>query len=294
MILEIFISFYKVMMCWVVGKTPPFPPASSSIPQTPLRPSNPLARAAPPLGPPPVPREILIHRSRGCSSNPPADAPSLLPRQPALCPPYPSLTPHTHPELPPLQPPPLGSVCLSIRLSICLSKPPLCVQNILIFSEAREKKKKKQQKKLVIIVVCKKNVFFFLKNEKKGWWKAICCHELLISWRGAVATLADEWLMATCCHRQSFLAGVGSDWTSTAIGWRVRRILKRPMLLLAANLRLLIGLWHKGKLHFFCSCCCCGVCVFFSSPFSIDCRFCNFNIPQTPRWNTLVGPNIAV
>lgn len=37
------------------------------------------------LGPPPASGEILIHRSHGCSSNPPADAPSLLPRQPATC-----------------------------------------------------------------------------------------------------------------------------------------------------------------------------------------------------------------
>lgn len=34
-----------------------------------------------PFGPPLASGEILIHRSHGCSSNPPTDAPSLLPRQ---------------------------------------------------------------------------------------------------------------------------------------------------------------------------------------------------------------------
>lgn len=45
----------------------------------------PVGTAAALLGPPPASGEILIHRSHGCSSNPPADAPSLLPRQPATC-----------------------------------------------------------------------------------------------------------------------------------------------------------------------------------------------------------------
>lgn len=43
----------------------------------------PAGAAAAPLGLPPASGEILIHRSHGCSSNPPADAPFLLPRQPA-------------------------------------------------------------------------------------------------------------------------------------------------------------------------------------------------------------------
>lgn len=41
----------------------------------------------------------------------------------------------------------------------------------------------------------------------------------------------------------------------------------------AAALLLLIGLQHKGKLHF----CCCEACES-SSQFNIDCRFGNFNI----------------
>lgn len=45
----------------------------------------PVGTAAALLGLPPASGEILIHRSHGCSSNPPADAPSLLPRQPATC-----------------------------------------------------------------------------------------------------------------------------------------------------------------------------------------------------------------
>lgn len=125
-ILEIFISFYKVMMCWVVG----------SHPTNPSRPSNPLARAAPPLGLPPAPREILIHRSRGCSSNPPADAPSLLPRQPAPCPPTPWA---------PSNPTTTTRVWMSVHSSVHLSvrASSVCSKHTHIFRREEKKKGKK-------------------------------------------------------------------------------------------------------------------------------------------------------
>lgn len=41
-------------------------------------------------------------------------------------------------------------------------------------------------------------------NEENGPWKAICSHESFIGWRVLVPTLADEWLMATCCCSEPF------------------------------------------------------------------------------------------
>lgn len=134
--LEIFISLYKVMMCWVVGKTQL--PSLHRLPShKPLPPLQPVGTGGAPSRP-----------ATGAEGDPDPQKPWLLFKPAGRC----SLSPATpagtmpplHPELPPTPPPPppLGSVFLSIRLSICLSQASaVCSKHTHIFFKASKRKK---------------------------------------------------------------------------------------------------------------------------------------------------------
>lgn len=135
------------------------------------------------LGPPLASGEILIHRSHGCSSNPPADAPSLLPRQPAT-----SLLWHACMSV---------SLCLYDHSSTHLSvKHQLWKHRLVLKGTASELFVSLQDEPHRVREIISKI------REKKGSWKAICSNELFIDWSVPVPTLADEWLMATCCRTE--------------------------------------------------------------------------------------------
>lgn len=128
-----------------------------------------LALQWPCLALPQASGDILTHRSHGCSSNPPADAPSLLPGEPAT-------------RL-------LWHACMSVHTSIHSFRPS---------SESDLQTGMSCGQRVRYLLPCSTNRVLEIISKINFKKKAICSNELFIGWHVSLPTLADEWLMATC------------------------------------------------------------------------------------------------